>query len=74
MRFKRSIRRNRQGDALTLYGFIKKEKEENIDNIENQQLKTCIEMADIVIINNSTIEAFYRKIDEAIEKDKKTAT
>jgi len=68
VRFKRSLKRKRPGDAETLRDFIEKEKKENIDDPENQQLKKCIEMADPVIVNDSNIEEFHRKIDEAIKK------
>jgi len=68
VRFKRSLKRKRPGDAETLRDFIEKEKKENIDDPENQQLKKCIEMANPVIVNDSNIEEFHRKIDEAIKK------
>ena len=67
-RFKRSVKRKRPGDAGTLEGFIEKEGEENIDALENQQLKRCLNMADRLIINDSTIEGFHRRIDETIKK------
>ncbi|MBU4457371.1 MAG: AAA family ATPase [Candidatus Omnitrophica bacterium] len=66
VRFKRSLKRRRPGDAETLQDFIEKEKRENLNNPENQQLKKCIEMADVVIVNDSAMDEFYRKIDEAI--------
>lgn len=72
MRFKRSLKRKRPGDAETLNGFIRKEEEENKASLENQQLKKCIEAADIIIINNSTLEEFHRKIDEALKQNEKT--
>jgi dCMP deaminase len=72
MRFKRSLERKRKGDAETLEEFIKKEKEENRNSSENQQLKKCLRMADVIVANDSTIEEFRRKIDEAIKKNKKT--
>lgn len=66
VRFERSIRRKRPGDAGTLEEFIEKEKKENIANPENQQLKKCMEMADKIVTNKSSIEDFHREIDEAI--------
>lgn len=71
MRFKRSLERRRSGDAETLEDFIKKEKKENRYNSENQQLKKCLGMADVIIINDGTIEGLHGKIDEAIKKNKK---
>lgn len=72
MRFKRSVKRKRPGDAKTLQEFIEKEGRENKANSENQQLRKCLQMSDVVIINDSTIEDLYRKIDAAIEKNKET--
>jgi dCMP deaminase len=67
-RFKRSTERNRAGDALTLEDFKVKEARENKPDIENQQLKKCLDMADIVIINDSSLKDLYNKIDEAVKK------
>ncbi|MBU4311394.1 MAG: AAA family ATPase [Candidatus Omnitrophica bacterium] len=71
-RFNRILKRNREGDPKTLEEFIKKEAEENKAATENQQLNNCLEKADEIIINDSTIEEFHKKIDEAIKKNKKT--
>jgi len=71
-RFKRGLDRKRPGDAQTLDDFIEKEKKENKNDSQNQQLKKCLQLADIVIINDSTLEEFHKKIDEAIKKYKKT--
>lgn len=69
-RFKRSIERNRAGDAFTLEDFKIKEAKENKPGIENQQLKKCLEMTDAVIVNDSSLEDLYKKIDEIIKKNK----
>lgn len=71
-RFKRSIERNRQGDPKTLEEFLEKEKKENIASPANQQLENCLKSADIVILNNSSLEDFHKKIDETITKIQKT--
>lgn len=68
IRFKRSLKRKRPGDAQTIQEFIEKEDRENKASFENQQLKKCLSMADVVIINDSTIEEFHRKVDEAIRE------
>ncbi|MDP6685761.1 MAG: AAA family ATPase [Candidatus Omnitrophota bacterium] len=70
-RFNRSLERKRPGDADTLEDFIAKEDQENKISIENQQLKTCLQMADVIVVNDSTIEDFHKKIDEKIKKYKK---
>ncbi|MDP8230109.1 MAG: AAA family ATPase [Candidatus Gorgyraea atricola] len=72
MRFKRGIDRKRPGDAQTLDDFIEKEKKENKNDPRNQQLKKCLQLVDALIINDSTLEKFYKKIDETIKKYKKT--
>ena len=45
---------------------------ENKANPENQQLKRCLKMSDVIIINDSTIGDLHKKIDEAIKENKKT--
>jgi len=70
MRFRRSLKRQRPGDAQTLAEFIEKEEKENKNDSENQQLKKCLDMADTVIVNNSSIEDFHRRIDAAIKQIK----
>lgn len=72
VRFKRGVDRKRPGDAQTLDDFIEKEKKENKNDPQNQQLEKCLQLADIVIVNDSTLEEFHKKIDEAIKKNKKT--
>ena len=72
IRFKRCKARKRPGDADTLEGFIEKEGKENKISPENQQLKKCLQMADLSIINDSTIDTLHKKIDEAIKENKKT--
>ncbi len=66
MRFKRAVARNRHGDPKTLKEFIEKEKKENIPSSTNQQLENCLKLADILIINDSNLENFYKKIEETI--------
>jgi len=71
-RFERSLKRKRPGDAETLKNFIEKEGKENNKNLENQQLKTCLQMADVTIVNDSSMERLYKKIDEILKENKKT--
>lgn len=70
IRFKRCLDRKRPGDPKTLSEFIEKEEKENIDRAANQQLGKCLKLADKIIINDSTLENFYKIIDETIEKIK----
>lgn len=62
-RLKRAVARNRPGDPKTLEEFIEKESQENISSSTNQQLDNCLKLADILIINDSTIENLHKKID-----------
>jgi len=69
-RFERSLKRKRPGDGETLKNFIEKENKENKKDAQNQQLKKCIGMADVIIVNDSSIEELYRKIDGALKERK----
>ncbi len=72
MRFKRAVARNRPGDPETLEEFVEKERKENTASSTNQQLENCLRLADILIINDSSLEDFYKKIDEKIAEIQKT--
>ncbi len=67
-RFKRSLGRQRKGDALTLMDFIKTEENENRNRPDNQQLNRCLNAADFLIKNDGTLKEFYVKIDEALKQ------
>ena len=71
IRFKRIVSRNRQGDPGTLEEFIEKERRENIASSTNQQLENCLRLADVLIINNSSLNDFHKKIDEKIAEIQK---
>lgn len=70
IRFKRLIERGRPGDPKTLKEFIEKESKENIAKSTNQQLKSCLKLADAIIINDSTIEKFHKNIEETVTHNK----
>ena len=67
IRFKRAMERKRPGDPETLEKFIEKEHMENIASPANQQLENCLKLADVIIINDSTIEELHRKIDLVVK-------
>ncbi|MFP4403327.1 MAG: AAA family ATPase [Nanoarchaeota archaeon] len=67
VRYDRAIKRNRNENFSTFEEFLAKEKLEMSDNKNSQQLHKCIEMANITIENNETIDKFIEKIDELIE-------
>lgn len=68
LRFKRIKARKREKDPMTLEEFKKtEEKELESQDSANQQLLKCKEMSEFVILNDSTLEAVYKKIDELLE-------
>jgi dephospho-CoA kinase len=64
VRFERVKRRGRDESAATLDEFIRKEREEMTDRPEGQQLHRCLDLADRTLVNDSTPEAFHRKLEE----------
>jgi dephospho-CoA kinase len=67
-RYERSLKRNSETDHLTCEEFIEtEEREMNSHDKGKQNLMKCIEMADILIPNNGTIEDLREKVREYIE-------
>ncbi|MBI2672673.1 AAA family ATPase [Candidatus Woesearchaeota archaeon] len=66
IRFNRLVSRNRKGDPKTLEEFIADEERQNNLNPLYQQIKACQELANVHILNDSTKEDFYPKIDSAL--------
>ncbi len=67
LRFKRVAKRKRESDPLTFDDFKKsEEKELKSKDSASQQLLKCKEMADVVLVNDSTFKALYKKIDRLI--------
>lgn len=64
VRFERVKRRGRDESASTLEAFLRKEQEEMTDRPDGQQIHRCLELADATIINDSTLDAFHRKLEE----------
>jgi dephospho-CoA kinase len=64
LRFERVLRRGRDESASTLAEFTRKEQEEMTDQPEGQQLHRCLELADRTLINDSTLAAFHRQLEE----------
>jgi dephospho-CoA kinase len=65
-RYDRAVKRNRNENFSSYEEFVEKEKEELSSNENSQQLHKCLEMADIIIENNSSKEDFINKIKELI--------
>lgn len=70
IRFKRLLARNRVGDAKTLEEFKQQEQKENLKNDTNQQLDKTFELAQEIIINDSTLAELHRKVDDLVNKYK----
>lgn len=67
-RFERAMKRMRESETLSFEKFKQEEKRELKSNDSaNQQLLACKELADSTIKNDSTLEAFQKKIDELLE-------
>ena len=63
LRFERVRRRGRNESAATLEEFLAKEQEEMGRSPEAQQLDLCLQMADVTLLNDSTLEDFHRKLE-----------
>lgn len=63
LRFKRAKLRNRENDPKTLEEFKQKEKREQSEKRSGQQLHKCKKLAKIIIINDSSLNDLYYKID-----------
>ncbi len=66
IRIKRILERNRENDPKTLKELIKKEKLENSDNPNAQQLMRVAGMAKIVLTNDTSLEALEEKIKKVV--------
>jgi len=68
VRFRREVERGRVGAPKSLQEFIIQEEIENSKDELSQQLRKCMNMTDVVIVNNSTMDVLKRKIDQIIWK------
>lgn len=66
LRSKRVKKRGRLESALTLEEFIAKEKEEMTGDAGEQQLRRCLALADITLINDGTLAALHRRIEKCL--------
>lgn len=64
LRYERVKKRGRDESAATLQEFIEKENEENTTNPTQQQLHTCLEMADFTVLNEGSLEDLYNKLEK----------
>ena len=68
LRFARSLKRAKPGEEKTFEAFKNQELDESTERKGFQQLRKCIRMADVLIINDKTIDNLYKKVDEIINK------
>jgi len=66
LRFERSLKRAKPGEEKTFEAFKNQELDESTERKGLQQVRKCIKMVDILIINDKTIDDLYKKIDDAI--------
>jgi dephospho-CoA kinase len=64
LRYKRALERKRIGDNISLEQFKNQERLENSDDEKAQQLNRCLKSADIIIINDGTLEELHKKVDK----------
>jgi len=68
VRFERVKQRQREKDPITFKDFkAAEERELKSKDSANQQLLRCREMADAVIMNDSSVEELYKKIEKLLE-------
>ncbi len=69
IRYQRIIKRASETDHISFETFLDNERREfTSDDINKQNLKKCIEMADFIISNNEDIESLHSRIEEILMK------
>jgi dephospho-CoA kinase len=63
LRFERVKQRGRDESAATFEEFSAKEKEEMASSQTGQQLAACMKMADLIILNDGTLDDFHKKLE-----------
>lgn len=73
VRFERSQLRGRNENAGTIEEFMQREQAEMKNNPNAQQLHRCMELCDVLILNDGSIEELEEKIEKAIVAYETTA-
>jgi dephospho-CoA kinase len=63
LRFQRVKDRGRDESASTFDEFVAKEREEKDGTETGQRLKACMESADILIVNDGTLDSLHQKLE-----------
>jgi dephospho-CoA kinase len=66
IRYERVRKRGREESASNLREFICKEEEEMTSLRNGQQLRNCMSLADITLINDGILEDLYQKLEELL--------
>jgi len=66
LRFERARQRGRAESAGTLEEFVAKEKQEMQGGTSGQQIRHCLDLADVTIVNDGSLQALHRRIKERI--------
>jgi hypothetical protein len=56
-------KRGRKESAENMREFIRKEEEEMTSYKNGQQLRNCMSLADITLVNEGTLEDLYQKLE-----------
>ncbi len=66
LRFARAKKRGRHESASMLEEFAAKEREEMAGGRDGQQLRRCLEAADVTIVNDGTLAELRKKVDQCL--------
>jgi dephospho-CoA kinase len=66
LRFERARQRGRAESAGTLEEFVAKEKQEMRGGTSGQQIRHCLDLADVTIVNDGSLQALHRQIEERL--------
>lgn len=66
-RYDRAMSRKSERDRMSFQEFVNLEKKENSKDSKKQQLSVCLGRADKKIINDSSLDELYRKIDNWVD-------
>jgi len=66
LRYERTRKRGRAESAESLEEFAAKEKREMEGGTGGQQIRLCLDLADVTITNEGSLEALHRQIEERL--------
>lgn len=68
LRYDRIVMRNSETDKISYTTFIENEEREMRSNDPNKQnISKCVELADAIFYNNSSVEALYQDMEERLK-------